>query len=97
MGLLSNLGTAFVFNGPQCELLLQDVFRPEPVTDNDKRLANFQAELDSLPGICRTLTPDDIEELRSDRETEGVLFDFFKSKGLNTIVSTVESPLFNRA
>ncbi|MBP9727065.1 MAG: hypothetical protein KBD83_06355 [Gammaproteobacteria bacterium] len=97
MGLLSNFGTAFVFNGPQCELLLQNVFRAEPVTVNDEQLADFQAELDSLPVICRTLTPDDIEELRSDEKTGAALFCFFQSKGFNTTVSTVETRLLNQA
>jgi hypothetical protein len=89
MGILSNLGTALAFNGPQCEMLLQNVFRPEPVTNEDKKIANFQEKLDSLPEICRTLTPRDIEYLRGDEEQP--LYKFFQSKNQNMTSSTDES------
>ncbi len=94
IGLGANIGTAFVFSGPQCELLLKKILQPKPINDDEARQLAFEIELDKLAGDYRVLSLGAMKSLVSDERTRGTMHRFFQNKEFKTLVSTVESPFF---
>lgn len=91
IGLAANIGTAFVFNGPQCEILLRRFLQPKPTSSEEERHSRFEAQLNEFVGISRTLPLSEVEALITNEKTKGPMLEFFKQKNFeSSIVANME-------
>lgn len=84
IGIFSNIGTALVFNAPQCEVKLQELSQPKPLRSNDR----YQKQLDAIVHDVRTLPLEVIEVMVNHPKTEGAMQRFFKNKNFDCTLNT---------
>jgi len=84
MGICSNIGTALVFNAPQCEVKLQELSQPKPLTTNDR----YQKRLDAIVHDVRTLPLEVIEVMVDHPKTERAMHSFFGSNNFHCTLNT---------
>ena len=93
IGLMANIGTALVFNGPQCERLLKYFFQTKPTSHEEVQHQEVEAQLYEYAEASRALPLSVIEDLMEDEQTQGVMLSFFQHKKSNVTISTAQNPL----
>lgn len=87
IGLMADIGTAFVFNGPQCEVMLGEHLQAKPVTHDEKKQKAFELELNRSIDRVRTLPLDAVESFVRNESLRKTLMTFFQNKKfISTII-----------